>query len=422
MDNVKQNAAPEQRGAAMSFADMPMLEDGTIDFRRLAVMLVEECVNAAMDMAADELLGEGNRRNGYRERSLMTVIGEITIRIPKLREGTYFPEEVMRPYSRTDRAMVGAIAEAYALGLSTRKIEKAAADLDFGRLSPSAVSRMTASLDADVEEVTGAEFDQDFPYLWLDATYVSCRDGARVEGAAAVTAIAAGMDGRRRYVGAACVDAESRDSWREFLLSLRRRGVAGVRLVVSDAHAGLRQAIREVFPGASWQRCLAHLQRDVAARMRTKEGRRKASAALSAVFKEGDPALVRAAYDVAAEEIGAIDRRAGELLEDAREDALCYLSFPREHRIRIRTNNVQERANREIKRRTDVVQVFPSRKSLMRLVCAVLADQNDAWAAGQFMDAAGMGDLDRDAGSPAPDGETLSRAEAIVSGALRAAA
>ena len=370
MDNVKQNAAPEQRGAAMSFADMPMLEDGTIDFRRLAVMLVEECVNAAMDMAADELLGEGNRRNGYRERSLMTVIGEITIRIPKLREGTYFPEEVMRPYSRTDRAMVGAIAEAYALGLSARKIEKAAADLDFGRLSPSAVSRMTAS---------------------LDATYVSCRDGARVEGAAVVTAIAAGMDGRRRYVGAACVDAESRDSWREFLLSLRRRGVAGVRLVVSDAHAGLRQAIREVFPGASWQRCLAHLQRDVAARMRTKEGRRKASAALSAVFKEGDPALVRAAYDVAAEEIGAIDRRAGELLEDAREDALCYLSFPREHRLRIRTNNVQERANREIKRRTNVVQVFPSRKSLMRLVCAVLADQNDAWAAGQFMDAAGMG-------------------------------
>ena len=401
MDNVKQNAAPEQRGAAMSFADMPMLEDGTIDFRRLAVMLVEECVNAAMDMAADELLGEGNRRNGYRERSLMTVIGEITIRIPKLREGTYFPEEVMRPYSRTDRAMVGAIAEAYALGLSARKIEKAAADLDFGRLSPSAVSRMTAS---------------------LDATYVSCRDGARVEGAAVVTAIAAGMDGRRRYVGAACVDAESRDSWREFLLSLRRRGVAGVRLVVSDAHAGLRQAIREVFPGASWQRCLAHLQRDVAARMRTKEGRRKASAALSAVFKEGDPALVRAAYDVAAEEIGAIDRRAGELLEDAREDALCYLSFPREHRLRIRTNNVQERANREIKRRTNVVQVFPSRKSLMRLVCAVLADQNDAWAAGQFMDAAGMGALDRDAGSPAPDGETLSRAEAIVSGALRAAA
>ena len=422
MDNVKQNAAPEQRGAAMSFADMPMLEDGTIDFRRLAVMLVEECVNAAMDMAADELLGEGNRRNGYRERSLMTVIGEITIRIPKLREGTYFPEEVMRPYSRTDRAMVGAIAEAYALGLSTRKIEKAAADLDFGRLSPSAVSRMTASLDADVEEVTGAEFGQDFPYLWLDATYVSCRDGARVEGAAVVTAIAAGMDGRRRYVGAACVDAESRDSWREFLLSLRRRGVAGVRLVVSDAHAGLRQAIREVFPGASWQRRLAHLQRDVAARMRTKEGRRKASAALSAVFKEGDPALVRAAYDVAAEEIGAIDRRAGELLEDAREDALCYLSFPREHRLRIRTNNVQERANREIKRRTNVVQVFPSRKSLMRLVCAVLADQNDAWAAGQFMDAAGMGALDRDAGSPAPDGETLSKAEAIVSGALRAAA
>lgn len=134
---------------AMSLADMPTTDEGTVDFRRLAVRLVEQCVNAAMEMAVDELAGEGVRRNGYRERRLMTVIGEIRLRIPRLREGSYFPDEVLRPYSRTDRAMVGAIAEVYKLGLSTRKIERAAAELEFGRLSPSAVSRMTAGLDAD---------------------------------------------------------------------------------------------------------------------------------------------------------------------------------------------------------------------------------------------------------------------------------
>ena len=186
MDTLQQGAAP------MALADMPMTADGTIDFRRLAVGLVEGCVNAAMEMAVEEIAGEeGVRRNGYRERRLMTVIGEITLRIPRLREGSYFPEEVLRPYSRTDRAMVGAIAEVYRLGLSTRKIERAAADLEFGRLSPSAVSRMCATLDDDVASVREAEFSQRFPYLWLDATYVSCREGGRVEGRAVVTAIAA---------------------------------------------------------------------------------------------------------------------------------------------------------------------------------------------------------------------------------------
>ena len=225
MDTLQQGAAP------MALADMPMTPDGTIDFRRLAVGLVEGCVNAAMEMAVEEIAGEeGVRRNGYRERRLMTVIGEITLRIPRLREGSYFPEEVLRPYSRTDRAMVGAIAEVYRLGLSTRKIERAAADLEFGRLSPSAVSRMCATLDDDVASVREAEFSQRFPYLWLDATYVSCREGGRVEGRAVVTAIAAGEDGSRRYVGLDYVDVESHESWRGFLRGLRRRGVSGVAL------------------------------------------------------------------------------------------------------------------------------------------------------------------------------------------------
>ena len=417
MDTLQQGAAP------MALAGMPMTADGTIDFRRLAVGLVEGCVNAAMEMAVEEITGEeGVRRNGYRERRLMTVICEITLRIPRLREGSYFPEEVLRPYSRTDRAMVGAIAEVYRLGLSTRQIERAAADLEFGRLSPSAVSRMCATLDDDVASVREAEFSQRFPYLGLDATYVSCREGGRVEGRAVVTAIAAGEDGSRRYVGLDYVDVESRESWREFLRGLRRRGVSGVDLVVSDAHAGLRRAVREVFPGSCWQRCVAHLMRDVAGRLSGRDDRKRALSALSAVFRERDPALVGGAYDRAVEEVGRLEPRAAELLEDAREDALAYLTFPAEHRLRIRTNNVQERANREIKRRTDAVQVFPFSRSLVRLVGAALADQNDEWAADHFMDAEGMRDLGRDAESPAPTEETLRRAEVIVLEVMRAAA
>lgn len=407
---------------AMRLEDMPTADDGTIDFRRLAVGLVEQCVNSAMELAVEELAGEGVRRNGYRERRLNTVIGQITLRIPRLREGTYFPEEVLRPYSRTDRAMVAAVAEVYKLGLSTRKIERAAAELEFGRLSPSAVSRMASTLDDDVASVREAEYSQRFPYLWLDATYVSCRERGRVEGRAVVTAIAAGEDGARRYVGLDFVDVESYDAWRGFLRGLRRRGVSGVALVVSDAHPGLRRAVREVFPGSSWQRCIAHLERDVCGRFRRRDDRRRAMAAMKAVFRETDPALVRAAYDRAVEAVGALEPRAGELLDDAREDALAHLAFPAEHRTRIRTNNVQERANREIKRRTDAVQVFPSARSLVRLVGAVLADQNDAWSAGRFMDAGGMRDLGRDAASPAATEETLRRAEAIVADAIRAAA
>lgn len=207
--------------------DVPRRQDGSIDLNELARGLLEDCLNAVMSEQADELLGEGNRRNGYRERSLNTCVGRITLRIPKLREGTYFPDDVLRPYSRTDRAMVGAIAETYRLGLSHRKIERAASKLGFGELSSSAVSRMCSELDADVDELRGARFDMGFPYLWLDATYVKCRSDGRVQGRAVVAAIAAGSNGSRRFVGLDCVDTESRRSWRAFLLGLRRRGVEG---------------------------------------------------------------------------------------------------------------------------------------------------------------------------------------------------
>ena len=382
MDTVQEKEA---------FKNLPFREDGTIDINEMMRRELEHMVNQIMDWQADELRGEGNRRNGYRERKLVTVLGEITMRIPKLREGTYFPDELIRPYSRVDRAMVAIVKEVYVRGLSTRKIEKAANALEFASLSPSRVSRMTAELDEEVAALNAARFDgMAFPYLWLDATYLSCRDEGHVQSKGVVTTIACGEDGSRRFVGFGVVDTESAVSWKAFLRGLRRRGVTGVKCVVSDDHEGLVQAIADVFQGAAWQRCIVHLERNVAGWFSKKEEKLTAIAAMKAVFAERDPQLVRAAYRQAAERIAQLKAHAGELLEDAEADALAYLDFPYEHHVRLRTNNVQERANEEIKRRTKVVGVFPSVESMMRLVGSVLIDVNEEWLEMNFIDAASL--------------------------------
>ena len=376
--------------------NLPLREDGMVDLNEMMRRELESMVNQIMDWQADELCGEGNRRNGYRERKLATVLGEITMRIPKLREGTYFPDELIRPYSRVDRAMVAIVREVYVRGLSTRKIEKAADALGFAGLSPSRVSRMTSDLDEEVAALNARRFEgAAFPYLWLDATYLRCRDEGHVRSRGVVTAIACGDDGSRRFVGFDVVDTESAASWKAFLRGLRKRGVTGVRCVVSNDHEGLVQAIAEVFQGAAWQRCIVHLERNVAGWFPKKEDKAVAAAAMKAVFAERDPRLVRAAYRQAAERIAQLKARAGELLEDAEADALAYLDFPYEHHVRLRTNNVQERANEEIKRRTKVVGVFPSAESMMRLVGSVLIDVNEEWLGASFIDAASLKDVRR---------------------------
>ena len=385
------------------FKNLPLREDGTIDINEMMRRELERMVNQIMDWQADELRGEGNRRNGYRERKLVTVLGEITMRIPKLREGTYFPDELIRPYSRVDRAMVAIVKEVYVRGLSTRKIEKAAGALEFASLSPSRVSRMTSELDEEVAALNAARFDGTaFPYLWLDATYLNCRDEGHVQSKGVVTAIACGDDGSRRFVGFGVVDTESAVAWKAFLRGLRRRGVAGVKCVVSDDHEGLVQAVAEVFQGAAWQRCIVHLERNVAGWFSRREEKLTAVAAMKAVFAERDPQLVRAAYRQATERIAALKPHAGELLEDAEADALAYLDFPYEHHVRLRTNNVQERANEEIKRRTKVVGVFPSVESMMRLVGSVLIDVNEEWLGMNFIDAASLKDVCRSEPDRAP--------------------
>lgn len=248
---------------------MPRFDDGAIDMRELLRRLAEQVVNAVMDAEADQLCGGGaNSRNGYRERSLATCVGTLTLRIPKLRSGSFFPEDVLERYQRVDRALVAAVAEMYATGTSTRKVQRVAEKMGVSRLSKDQVSAIASSLDADIEDLCGRPLGgSPVPYVWLDATYVKCRREGRVASTAVVTAIGCDAGGWRRVLGVDVVDTESYDSWLAFLRAIRSRGAAGVRLVVSDAHPGLVRALGEVFQGAAWQRCAVHLMRDCMRRL-----------------------------------------------------------------------------------------------------------------------------------------------------------
>lgn len=360
---------------------MPRFDDGMVNMTELIRVMAESLVNEIMDAQADEACEAGNQRNGYRERKLATSVGTINLRIPKLRAGSYFPEDLIERYSRADRAVVAAVSEMVTNGVSTRKVKRVAQSMGIDRMSASQVSRMCSSLDESVADLRERGLsDVSYPYVWLDATYIKCRDAGRVQSTALVTAIGAGSGGYRRLLGLDAIDTESYDGWRSFLLSLRARGVDGVICVTSDAHEGLKRAIQEVFPGAAWQRCVVHLMRNAAGNAPTRQKRGAVLGILKAVFAERDPELVRELYQLATERIEGFCPKAAEVLEEAEADALAYLDFPYEHHVRLRTNNVQERANRELKRRSRVVQVFPSRKSLIRMMGAVFSEMDEDWA------------------------------------------
>ena len=338
----------------------------------------------------------------------------ITLRIPKLRAGTYFPEGIIERYSRADRAVAAAVAESWANGVSTRKMERIARKMGIERLSKDQVSAMCKSLDAEVGELASRGLGGiEAPYLFLDATYLKCRRDGRVQSTAVVTAIGVGSDGVRRMLGIAAIDTETHAGWLGFLRGLRERGLDGVRLVVSDAHAGLVRAVSECLPGAGWQRCVVHLERDVCSLLPSKRHRAMAAKAMQAVFRESDPATVRSAYRAAIDAVGALSAAAGALLEDAEADALAYLDFPAEHRRRIRTSNVQERMNREIKRRSRVVQVFPSPESMLRLVGAVCAEQDEDWSSRRYISPESMLRLAEPAG-PEPVESEASRRRGLM--------
>lgn len=384
-DNVLLAADPAARETLLS------LLESCQDLREATARLTETLLNALMSAQADELCGaawgersaeRSNSRNGYRERALSTASGDVTLRIPKLRHGSYFPEGVVGRWSRVDAALAAAVAEMYVNGVATRKVERVAERLGVGGMSKDRVSRIAERLDGQVEELRTRPLDGSrHCYLWLDATWMRCRVDGASRSQALVTAIALSEEGRKELCGLDLVDTESRDDWRRFLRSLRARGLSGLQLVVSDACPGLRAAVEEVFVGASWQRCAVHLMRDVLGKIHNKDASARASELMKAVFRQADPVVAHAVLRRAAAAIRPDSAAAADCLEGAEHDCLAYMAFPEAHWPKIRTNNVQERANREIKRRYREVQRFPSRESLVRLVGAVMLEESDAWAA-----------------------------------------
>lgn len=400
--------------------------DGLREFgARVLQSALNMLMSAEADAACGAALGERsearvNSRNGYRSRLLKTGMGDVQIEVPKLRKGTYYPESILTRWGRVEASLASLVVEAYVNGVSTRSMALLAESLGVASMSSSEVSRLARELDAQVEALRTRDLAwQRWCYLWVDATYVRCRVAGRSVSQAVVTAIALGEDGYKHLVGLDCVDTESHEDWRAFLASIRARGLSGLVLCVSDAHAGLARALSEVFQGAAWQRCTVHLQRNAWAKVRARAGEALVRELAKAVFAERDPLVCRAMYPLAC----AAMREAGEaacaeLLEAAEGDALQYLSLPREHWARVRTNNVQERANREIKRRYRSVQSFPSRSSLLRLVGAVMLEEEDAWQHFRVFSPESAARAWEPPQAPAPDG-ALARAIAEAERAAR---
>ena len=364
-------------GSASSLCDMTDTTMAAVPDEIMSIQADEAC-GAEYGARSDRRV---NSRNGYRSRRLDTTVGTPGLRIPKPGSGSRFPTDLLERYSRTDRALAAAVAETCAAGTSARKVERVAAELGAGSLPRDQVSRLCAVIDGEVDAPPARDWSaMRLDCLLLDATYAGCRVSGRVRSEALVTAIGVGDDGRRRLVGLACANAESYASWRGFLQDLEGRGACDVRLVTSDAHDGLAGAIREVYPEATWQRRVARARRDVLAKVDGREAQRRARAVMSPIFRESDPTLVRAPCHEAVDELASIAPDASRVLEDAEVDALAYLSFPREHRAEIRTNNARERTSREPRRRTKVVQTFPSTGSVLRLLGGIVDEADADWA------------------------------------------
>ncbi|WP_232668860.1 IS256 family transposase [Pseudonocardia sp. TRM90224] len=321
------------------------------------------------------------QRNGHRTRTLSTTAGDLELRIPKLRTGSFFPSLLERR-RRVDQALFAVVMEAYLHGVSTRKVDDLVKALgaDTG-ISKSEVSRICADLDIEVGAFRDRSLaEQTFPYVFLDATYCKARVNHRVVSQAVVIATGVRADGWREVLGFAVGDSEDGAFWTAFLRSLKARGLGGVQLVISDAHTGLKHAISAVLLGASWQRCRVHFLRNVLARV-PKGSSEMVAAAIRTVFAQPDAAHVREQLGVIAGMLGRQSAKVETMLHDAAEDLLAFTAFPTAHWKKIWSTNPLERLNKEVKRRTDVVGVFPNPEALLRLAGAVLVEAHDEWQA-----------------------------------------
>ncbi|WP_433833013.1 IS256 family transposase [Actinoplanes sp. CA-015351] len=365
------------------------LESASPDVLRV---MVKTFADALMSAEADALCGAGygersdertNSRNGYRQREWDTRAGTVELAIPKLRTGSYFPDWLLEHRRRAEQALVSVVATSYLLGVSTRRVEKLVEQLGVKSLSKSQVSEMARYLDVQVEAFRNRPLDAGpYTFVWVDALVIKVRENGRTVNVHALVAVGVNGDGGREVLGLDVTSDEDGAGWLAFLRSLTARGLSGVRLVVSDAHRGLVNAIGAALPGAQWQRCRTHYLRNLLAKV-PKSAQPWVATLVRTIFDQPDADAVRAQFERVLDTIAAKFPDAAEHLDDARGDLLAFTGFPRELWRQIWSNNPQERLNKEIRRRTDVVGIFPNRAAIIRLVGAVLAEQTDEWVEGR---------------------------------------
>lgn len=318
-----------------------------------------------------------NHRNGYRERAWDTRAGQIDLAIPKLRKGSYLPS-FLEPRRTAEKALTAVIQEAYVHGVSTRAVDDLVRAMGASGISKSQVSRLCQEIDERVNAFLSRPLEGAWPYLWIDATYIKAREAGRIVSTAVIIAVGVNTDGRREVLGVASGPSEAEPFWTAFLRSLADRGLRGVKLVIADDHKGLRAAATKVFH-ASHQRCRVHWMRNALARVQPKQ-RSAVVALLRTIFAQDTAEAAHAQWKQVADTLRERFSKLAELMDASREDVLVYMAFPREHWAQIASTNPLERLNREIKRRSDVVGIFPNNPAIIRLVGALMLEQNDEWA------------------------------------------